>query len=76
MTGAGAGTVDRQAPDGTLLGTAKHFLHDVAPFLLCCKAGEYSDCDKYQDHRPSDNGSRYNPPPPGKGLYAFVYVSV
>ena len=57
----GGGTVDRYSPEVAFW---KHQLHDVVPFLLCCK-GLFSNCEEYYKHRPSDNGSRFMPDPPG-----------
>ena len=57
----GGGTVDlvpREISEG------RHFIRDVLPYLLCCK-GSLFNCNNYYRHRPSDNGRRYNPPPPG-----------
>ena len=42
----------------------RHQLHDVIPYLLCCK-GLFSDCSAYYDKRPSSNGEGYNKVPPG-----------
>ena len=67
MTGPpGGGTVDRYATN-TYMGKLKHFLHDVLPYIYCCKGqfGKYM-CDKYYERRPSDNGSRFNLQPPGE----------
>ena len=53
--------MDRVSPDVSVFG---HFLHDVLPYLLCCKAGIFSDCGEYYNKRPSDNGIDFSPPPP------------
>lgn len=58
----GGGTVDRVSPDVSFW---RHFTSDVIPFLLCCKAGIFSDCDEYYRHRPSDTGEQFEPPVPG-----------
>ena len=42
----------------------KHTVHDVIPYILCCK-NLWSNCQAYYDHRPSDDGSRYNSRPCG-----------
>ena len=42
----------------------EHFWEEVRPFLLCC-GGLAPNCGLYFDRRPSDNGSRFNPPTPG-----------
>ena len=54
----GGGTVDLVSPDVDFIG---HLIQDVVPYLLCCKAGKFSNCAEYYRHRPSDNG--YPPPP-------------
>ncbi len=60
----GGGNVDLVAPDLRLL---DHFLHDIIPCLLCCKAGLFSKCSTFYDRRPSDRGFDFSPPrPPGK----------
>ena len=64
MAGApGGGTVDKVAPIG-LLGTLRHFKEDVIPSLWCC-FGNSPSCSLYYEKRPSDNGTRFNPPNPG-----------
>ena len=55
------GSVDRISPDSDVAG---HFTADIRPFILCCKTA-VSDCQSYYEKRPSDNGMRFNPPPPG-----------
>lgn len=57
----GGGTVDLVSPDVSVFG---HFVVDVLPYLLCCKAGIFSNCDRYYQHRPSDRGIDFSPPPP------------
>ena len=57
----GGGTVDLVSPD---VSTSRHFLDDVLPFLLCCKAGVVSKCAQYYRKRPSDTGIHFNPLPP------------
>ena len=59
----GGGTVDLVSPDVSLSG---HFVSDVVPYLLCCKAGIFSDCNRYYEHRPSDMRALTPPPPPGQ----------
>ena len=62
----GGGTVDIVSP---AVNATQHFLKDVLPFLLCCKAGVFSNCGKYYESRPSDDCSRSIPPPlPGNFL--------
>ena len=70
----GGGTVDLISPDVSPVG---HFVQDVLPFLLCCKAGIFSDCDEYYEHRPSDPGFDYSPPPPpGIIIYTCSYYAI
>ena len=40
-----------------------HFFHDLVPYLDCCLLSE--NCAKYFEKRPSDDGSKYEPPRPG-----------
>ena len=56
------GTVDLVSPE---VSTLEHFLVDVLPSVACC-FGLFSNCEAYYEERPSDDGSRYNPPPPGE----------
>ena len=61
----GGGTVDKVAPR-SIRSKINHFFEDVLPFMWCCK-GEFSNCrDTYYRFRPSDDGSRFTPPPPGE----------
>ena len=61
----GGSTVDKVAPR-SIRNKINHFFEDVLPFMWCCK-GEFSNCrDTYYRFRPSDDGSRYMPPPPGE----------
>ena len=64
----GGGTVDLVSPDVSTVG---HFIADVLPFLMCCKAGIFSNCDAYYRHRPSDRGVDFSPPPPPR-KYGFM----
>ena len=57
----GGGSVDQVSED---VSESQHFTVDVLPFVLCCKT-QFPDCAKYYERRPSDDGSRFNPPPPG-----------
>lgn len=67
------GSVDLVAPNG-IINTVRHFVEDVIPAIYCCKGlRSESTCQLYYDHRPSDNGSRYNPPTPGKDSISLVY---
>ena len=54
--------MDKVSPDRSLW---QHLVQDVLPYIYCCFLPQ-SDCAAYYRHRPSDNGSRYNPPPPGE----------
>ena len=51
----------------------KHTVHDVIPFILCCRS-LYTNCQTYYDKQPSDNGRGYNANP--CGVYACVYVYI
>ena len=68
----GGGTVDIVSPD---VSVTEHFLKDVFPFFLCCKAGVFSNCGRYYQYRPSDDCSRSVPPPP-PGNINVLRVSV
>lgn len=60
------GSVDKVAPDVNII---DHFLKDVIPYIYCCKGDQDAKkarCDLYYDSRPSDDGSSYQPPIPGK----------
>ena len=60
--------MDSVAPIG-LTNSVRHFYDDIIPAVFCCKGytvDAMNPCGVYYEHRPSDNGSRYNPPPPGK----------
>ena len=57
------GSVDKVAPTG-VLDFLKHQQEDVIPYLLCCKWSR--NCEKYYDRRPSDDGTAFMPPLPGK----------
>lgn len=47
----------------------RHFTEDVIPFLLCCKANQFSKCTTLYEKRPSDRGVDFSPPrPPGKSV--------
>ena len=69
----GGGSVNLQ-PSVDFMSSVKHITEDFIPFLYCCKAGQYSQCDKYYEKRPSDDGTRYQPPPPG-GCFLFSSYS-
>lgn len=64
--------MDRYSPDVDL---PRHILYDVIPYLLCCKAGIFSNCDLYYDHRPSDRGIDFSPPPP-PGIATSLIVKI
>ena len=63
----GGGNVNKQAPLD-FMSSVKHIVEDFIPYLQCCKAGTYSQCNKFYEKRPSDDGRRYQPPPPGMYL--------
>lgn len=56
------GAVKRVSKD---VNRARHFVEDTRPFLLCC-TGQTPNCGQYYGKRPSDDGSRFNPPSPGQ----------
>lgn len=58
------GTVDLVSPE-LEISRLEHFIDDVIPAIACC-TGLFSNCDVYYEKRPSDDGSRFNPPPPGE----------
>ena len=58
------GSVNKYAPKD-YSSSVDHIREDILPYIYCCKAGKFSRCDKYYQRRPSDNGARYQPPPPG-----------
>ncbi|XP_028415602.1 sushi domain-containing protein 2-like isoform X2 [Dendronephthya gigantea] len=58
----GGGTFDIVSPGSSILA---HFVRDVIPWFACCKYSNFDNCYKYYDARPSDDGSRYIPPPFG-----------
>ena len=64
----GGGSVDQVSAD---VNESQHFIDDILPFILCCKT-EFPSCARYYERRPSDNGSRYNPPPPGNKHAIFL----
>ena len=69
LTGpSSGGSVDLTAPNG-FENSVRHFYDDVIPAIFCCKGRESESsvtCGAiYYSNRPSDDGSRYNPPPPG-----------
>jgi hypothetical protein len=57
----GGGSMDIVSPETDLI---VHLLLDVLPWYACCRSTE--NCGKYYERRPSDDGSRYEPPPIGK----------
>ena len=60
----GAGSLDVVSPEEGFWG---HMGRDVLPWFACCKFT--SNCGKYYERRPSDDGSRYIPPPTGKSHF-------
>ena len=69
----GDGTVDRVSPD---ISTVRHFIRDVLPFLICCKAGIFSNCDEYYQRRPSDRGVDFSPPPSPRKMQCAFHVEM
>lgn len=70
------GTVNSVAPIG-LTNSVRHFYDDIIPAVFCCKGHideTMNPCSIYYEHRPSDNGSRYNPPPPGMLSYDNIML--
>ena len=51
---------------------SQHFVSDTLQFILCCKTG-FPQCSKYYEKRPSDDGSEFNPIPPGT-CYSVMMV--
>ena len=73
VTGApGGGSVALVSPDINL---PEHFQKDVFPYLLCCKAGTFSNCGEYYSRRPSDRGLLRPAPPTATRNKRFLYVS-
>ena len=63
----GGGSVNRFAPvDYTSF--LRHIEEDLIPYLYCCP----ESCIQYFTCRPSDDGTNYEPPLPGKGLYTSL----
>ena len=50
-----------------------HFSHDLVPYLDCCLFSD--NCGKYFEKRPSDDGSKYEPPRPGILLLILLIPS-
>ena len=44
----------------------EHTIEDVLPAIVCCN-GAFADCEKYEQKRPIDDGSKSPPPPPPPG---------
>ena len=64
------GSVDKASPIGSdssnyLSSLLSHHREDILPYIYCCK-GLATVCEKYYTRRPSDNGTAYVPPIPGK----------
>lgn len=66
--------MDRFAPVG-FVNTIQHFVEDVLPAVYCC-LGRFADCNSYYRKRPSDDGTRFNPPPPGLLLVCVLNVTL
>ena len=59
------GSVNKYAPKD-YKSSVDHIREDILPYIYCCKAGSLlSQCSNYYQRRPSDNGAKYQPPPPG-----------
>lgn len=56
MGAPGGGTPDKCHSSQVLC----HFYIDVLPWVLCCKNNDITNCNKYYEKRPSDNGLSYN----------------
>jgi len=54
--------VDSISPD---VNVWEHIREDIIPYLYCC-LGPQNSCLDYYKYRPSDNGARYSPAPPGQ----------
>ena len=70
------GTVDFIAPNG-LINDIRHMYEDIIPAIFCCKGSvgdASSTCSLYYAHRPSDSGSRYNPPVPGNNIILMILL--
>ena len=66
------GSVNKYAPKD-YKSSVDHIREDILPYIYCCKADKFSQCDKYYQRRPSDNGARYQPPPPGM-IVVCIYM--
>ena len=61
VTGSpGGGRATIASPDVNI---HDHLQDDVIPYLLCCKAGQSSNCAEYYSKRPSDRGTHHGPAP-------------
>lgn len=60
---------------GTEASIESHIVNDLFPYVYCCK-GEFLDCAKYYERRPSDTGSRFTPPVPGMGNMVYKTVGL
>lgn len=49
------------------------FFHNIVPYLDCCLLSD--NCAKYYKKRPSDDGSNYEPPRPGKPHITYIGIS-
>ena len=80
MGPSSGGSVDKVAPSGKGLDYYKmvldHYQEDVIPYIYCCK-GDFivkkTRCDLYYEHRPSDDGSNFQPPIPGTFMISSIY---
>ena len=71
VTGSPAGgSVDSISQEVNVWG---HIREDIIPYTHCC-LGPQSNCLEYYKYRPSDNGARYSPDPPGQFVQILVQL--
>ena len=61
-----AGSLNRIHPNAGVP-VISNFFHDKVPYQDCCKLT--NNCEKYFDRRPSDDGSSYQAPRPGRLIW-------
>ena len=64
------GSLDRVHIEAEIPGLS-HFFHDLVPYWDCCITAPHN-CAKYFEKRPSNDGSSYEPPRPGKKVLHAV----
>jgi hypothetical protein len=69
----GGGTIDRYHAGSSRFSTLKHLKEDVYPWYLCCRLSD--SCGLYYGSRPSENGTRYDPPQIGKSYFVLTIRS-